>query len=741
MNKQLFLLLSVLLTYQLTAAQHIISFPTAKFQTGDNPEWKNPEFNDEDWKEIRTNIEYESQGFPDYNGYSWYRIRFYLPSKLLESSYWKEKVLFYMSKIDDVDETYLNGHLIGKTGTMPYDAEGYETAYNVLRYYTLPVDHPAILWDAENVLAVKVYDGASGGGIYDDTPAVRVVDLIDQLTIKASSEQTPKGNQCVVRLQNNADEEQKGKLKIQLIDLETNKPISTSEKSIRVKSEYELTQPIPHPKSKQRTKIQISYLDEHTGKIKEQSLSLPYILTPPPALEPRINGAKVFGIRPGSPFLFKMAVSGEKPIQYEVKNLPQGLYVDAKTGIITGVLNEKGVYKMTFVATNSKGKSEREFTVKVGETIALTPPMGWNSWNCWGGSVTDAKVRSSAQALIDKGLIDYGWTYINVDDYWEADSRNNDGVLEGNANFPDMKGLGDWLHSKGLKYGIYSSPGKTTCGGNLASYKYEAIDAKTYTEWGVDYLKYDWCGYGSEVFEPENDKSLYAYMKPYFTMQKQLEAQNRDIIYSLCQYGMADVWQWGRAVGGHCWRTTGDIIDTRQSLRTIGFELQDGLYSYAGPGYWNDPDMLIVGKVGWGENLHPTRLTPDEQYTHISLWCLLAAPLLIGCDISQMDDFTLSLLTNSEVLEVNQDVLGKQGRKIKEDEAIQIWAKELEDGSHAIGFFNLGEEDTIYSIDFNDLGFNNIKEVRDLWRQKNLSTNTNLQTKIPTHGVFFCKIQ
>lgn len=738
MKKHLFLLLFVFLTCQWIGAQYLISLPSAKFQTGDNPEWKNPDFNDDHWKVIRTNMDYESQGFPDYDGFSWYRIRFYLPSELLKTSYWKENLLFELAKIDDNDETFLNGQLIGKSGSMPYEPDGYVTAFNMYRKYIVPVNHPALRWDAENVLALRVYDGAGAGGFYEDTPSLHVIDLIDQLTIESTIEQNAKGKQCVIRLKNATKENQKGRLRMQLIDLDAEKAITTIDKNVQVKSTSEFTLPIPLIKNSQRIQIYISYCDDYSGKTQEQSLYLPYILTPPPAPEPKINGAKIFGIRPNSPFLFKIPVSGEKPIRYAVKNLPKGLTVDEKTGIITGVLSEKGVYKMTFVATNNKGKAEREFTVKVGETIALTPPMGWNSWNCWGGSVSDAKVRSSAQALIDKGLIDYGWTYINVDDFWEADERTPEGVLDGNAKFPDMKGLGDWLHSQGLKYGIYSSPGTTTCGGNLSSYQYEAIDAKTYAEWGVDYLKYDWCSYSS-VFDAEKDRSTYAYMKPYLTMQKELEAQNRDIIYSLCQYGMAEVWQWGRAVGAQCWRTTGDIVDTWSSLFSIGFIQQDGLYPYAGPGYWNDPDMLIVGKVGWGEHLHPTRLTPDEQYTHISLWCLLASPLLIGCDISQMDDFTLNLLSNSEVLDVNQDILGKQAKKMKENGDIQIWMRELEEG-HAIGFFNLGENDATYTIDFKELNLKNIKGIRDLWRQQNLDINSVLKVKIPRHGVFLCKV-
>jgi hypothetical protein len=393
---------------------------------------------------------------------------------------------------------------------------------------------------------------------------------------------------------------------------------------------------------------------------------------------------------------------------------------------------------MTFVAGNSKGKAEREFTVKVGNLLALTPPMGWNSWNCWGCSVTADKVRNSAQALIDKGLINYGWTYINIDDCWQADKRNANGYLDANGRFPDLKALGDWLHGKGLKYGIYTSPGPKTCAGYEGSYTFEEKDAQRYAEWGFDYLKHDWCAYGS-VFAKEGDKTRAAFIKPYKTMEKHLLAQKRDIVYSLCQYGMDNVWEWGATVSGNCWRTTGDIVDTWQSMRSIGFS-QAPLYPYAGPGRWNDPDMLIVGMVGWGENLHPTRLTPDEQYTHISLWALLAAPLLIGCDISQMDEFTLNLLTNSEVLDVNQDSLGKQAQVTYTDGDIQVWVKDLEDGSKAAGFFNLGETDaTAYTVDFAKAGIPEVKEIRDLWRQKNIPVTDNPKIFIPSHGVIFWK--
>src|SRR5437868_29023 len=217
---------------------------------------------------------------------------------------------------------------------------------------------------------------------------------------------------------------------------------------------------------------------------------------------------------------------------------------------------------------------------------------------------------------------------MNIDDGWEADARNANGEIVANKKFPAMKKTGDWLHSNGLKFGIYSSPGPKTCGGYLGSYGHERQDANTYASWGIDYLKYDWCSYGD--IHDKKDSSVESFKKPYEVMSNALRQQNRDIVYSLCQYGMMKVWQWGGAVNGNSWRTTDDITDTWQSMSNIGFE-QNMIAGYSTPGRWNDPDMMVVGQLGWGDQLHPTRLTPDEQYTHVSLWCLLSAPLLIGC--------------------------------------------------------------------------------------------------------------
>lgn len=275
-----------------------------------------------------------------------------------------------------------------------------------------------------------------------------------------------------------------------------------------------------------------------------------------------------------------------------------------------------------------------------------------------------------------------------------------------------MKALSDYVHMKGLKLGIYSSPGPQTCAGYAGSYGFELQDARQYADWGIDYLKYDWCSYDGIA----KDRSLRELKKPYEVMRSALNSVNRDILYSLCQYGMGNVWEWGEQVGGNCWRTTGDIVDTWESMSTIGFG-QVGHESYAGPGHWNDPDMLVVGWVGWGPRLHPTRLTPQEQVTHITLWSLLASPLLIGCDMTRLDEFTSSLLTNDEILDVHQDPLGRQARRVAVSGTCEIWARPLEGGSIAVGLFNRGSKGNRCTVRWSDLGISGKRTVRDLWRQ------------------------
>ena len=472
------------------------------------------------------------------------------------------------------------------------------------------------------------------------------------------------------------------------------------------------------------------------------------ILTPAASPKPRINGAEIFGVRPGSPFLFTIAATGDRPMTFAAAGLPEGLQLDPQTGRITGAVAKAGEYSVTLRAKNSLGQAKRKFKIVVGDTIALTPVMGWNSWNCFASAVSEDKVKAAADAMVTSGLINHGWAYINVDDYWQNHRDSEDPTLHGafrdadgnvvpNARFPDMKGMADYIHNLGLKAGLYSSPGPWTCGGCTGSWQDEQKDARQYANWGFDFLKYDLCSYHDVV--PACETSLDAAQHPYRVMGDYLKQQPRDIVFSLCQYGEFDVWTWGGSVNGNSWRTTGDINDSWGSLSGIGFS-QDKAAPHARPGNWNDPDMLIVGKVGWG-HLHPTRLTPNEQYLHISLWCLLSAPLLIGCDMTQLDPFTLNLLENDEVIAIDQDPLGKEAMTVAKNGDARVYAKDLADGSKAVGLFNLGETETQVTVKWSDLGIEGKKHVRDLWRQKDLGKFKDFYSAtVPRHGVVLIRV-
>jgi alpha-galactosidase len=471
------------------------------------------------------------------------------------------------------------------------------------------------------------------------------------------------------------------------------------------------------------------------------------VLTPAAGPEPEIHGAKVYGCRPGHPFLYTIAATGDRPMKFSAKGLPDGLELDADTGIITGAVAKRGEYEVTLQADNAAGAAERKFKIICGDQIALTPPMGWNSWNCFASSVTEDKIKAAADAMVSSGLINHGWSYINIDDFWQVHRDSKDPTLQGpqrtadgrilsNPRFPDMKGLAEFIHAKGLKAGLYSSPGPWTCGGCVGSWQHENEDAKQYGDWSFDYLKYDWCSYGDVV----KGQGVAYLQKPYQVMRAALDQVPRDIVFSFCQYGMGDVWKWGAETGGNSWRTTGDISDSWASMSRIGFG-QNGHEKYAGPGHWNDPDMLVLGNVGWGANLHPTHLTPNEQYTHISLWCLLSAPLLIGCDMTQMNAFTLSLLSNDEVLAVDQDSLGRQAARVAQSDSFEVWARDLDDGSKAVGLFNRGEDDARVKANWSDLGIAGKQMVRDLWRQKDIGQfEASFEASVPRHGVVLIKI-
>jgi alpha-galactosidase len=483
------------------------------------------------------------------------------------------------------------------------------------------------------------------------------------------------------------------------------------------------------------------------------------ILTPPAPASPRITGPNIFGVRPGSPFLYTIPATGDRPMKFSVEGLPSGLSVDAASGRITGSLKAKGMSTVVLSAKNALGTDKKSFRIVVGDHISLTPAMGWNSWNCWATAVNQEKVIRSAKAMVSSGLINHGWSYINIDDTWQGMRTGKNHALQANEKFPDMKGLTDEIHQMGLKAGIYSTPWiaaySTFPGGSsdqpdgawtqalasqkeyrLGKYFFCKADAGQWAAWGFDYLKYDW----KPVSVPEVKQ-----------MSKALRKSGRDIIFSLSNaspFKHADAWeQWAES-----WRTTGDIWDRwgtpgkvwQHGVSEIAFS-QDRWAPHSGPGHWNDPDMLVVGYVGWSEALHPTPLTPDEQYSHISMWCLLSAPLLIGCDLERLDAFTLNLLSNDEVLALDQDALGNQATRVGTLGPVDIYMKGLEDGSKAMGFFNRDSSEQQINFDkLRDLDFNGAQHVRDLWRQKDLpdlnDVTNKLSMTIPPHGVQLYKL-
>jgi hypothetical protein len=751
----LFFLSALLLTGLLQAKEPVVKIKKEwKFKEGDNPEYAKQNFDDSKWETLEVCKTWESQGREQLNGFAWYRIKVVIPSSLKNDSKLKDSIVIYLGKIDDYDESFLNDGLIGVNGrpvvknTFPDSGFIKERPipWNRERFYKLAANDPRIKWDKENTLAIRVFDQGGDGGMFYGEPFIKTPNIKDYFVIDNFSGRFFYGKDSAsktVRLINLSSRYLiEGKFTIKAKDRIKDKIIFS--KSYNVKLKPAEIKEYPYVISFKEQQCGVDYKFEFSENQGSAACSdiLPYILTPPAQNEPRINGAKVYGQRPGKPFLYTIAASGARPMTFDAEGLPKGLTIDKSTGIISGKVDDKGEYTVILSAFNQYGKAKSRVKFSIGGKIALTPPMGWNSWNAWGLAVDQEKVIASAKVFKEKGLMNHGWTYINIDDGWEIEGsqpgpkRDAEGNILCNSKFPDMKALGDSIHALGLKFGIYSSPGPLTCGGYTASYLHEINDAKSYAAWGIDYLKYDWCSYDKIA----TDHSLPELKKPYYIMNDALKSAGRDIVYSLCQYGMGSVWEWGDSVGGQLWRTTGDIVDTWESMSKIGFG-QDKNAPYAKPGNWNDPDMLVVGWVGWGPSLRPTALTPDEQYTHISLWCLLSAPLLIGCDLTRLDDFTLNLLTNDEALALDQDPLGKQAVQKISKKNIRVWVKELEDGNTAVGIFNLGPKREKFSLSFSEIGVRPEAAIRDLWRQKDLGMfNGKFETAVEGHGVRLLKI-
>lgn len=492
------------------------------------------------------------------------------------------------------------------------------------------------------------------------------------------------------------------------------------------------------------------------------------ILTPKPKPEPKINGPDVYGGRPDKPFIYRIPTTGKRPMEFAAYGLPASLELDNEKGIISGrTPAEKGDYEITFEATNSEGRSSKKWTLIIGDSLALTPMMGWNHWYTHYHLVTDKKIRAATDAMVNSGMADVGYHYIGVDDCWMRITKENAAVSmdpnrkagcynlntdtkvgpvrdqEGRFlsayDFPDMKELADYIHSYGLKAGIYTSPGEVTCQKFEASYGHEFVDAETFAQWGYDFLKYDLCSY-RQIWEVMKGDKQQNRSFPFRLMGGLLEKQDRDIVYNICEYGYR-VWEWGRPAGGNCWRVGEDLghTVTEGGIYDIAKKTIE-LREYNGPGGWNDPDYLILGR--W---VHPATkdaplkqvgLTPDEQYSYFSLWCMMACPLFFSGDMAALDDFTYNILCNPEMIAVNQDRLGRCADPVRMEESEWVLKKVLADNSVVVGFFNISAKgNREIKTTWKELEINGSKKARDLWRQKDIGEwNSEMTVSVGPRG-------
>lgn len=444
-----------------------------------------------------------------------------------------------------------------------------------------------------------------------------------------------------------------------------------------------------------------------------------------------LGGPRRIGLRRGRSFVHRIGVPDVERVGLHVAGLPSGLRFDATSTSITGRTDARGEHRVAITGGRDEGSWAETIDLVVGDEICLTPPLGWNSWNVFGPTICEADVRRAAIFLLESGLADLGWTYVNIDDGWQGD-RDRRGRLHPNEKFGDLAVLAADLHAAGLKIGIYSSPGATTCAGFRGSLDHEIEDASTFADWGIDYLKYDWCSAGSHT----GDLSIDELAAPFARMRSALDRVDRDIVYHICDYGWGEVWTWARdRVGANAWRTTGDIEDTWESVDRIGFG-QSGLESFAGPGGWNDPDMLVLGRVGgaWSKPVRGTNLTQDEQRTHVGLWVLLSAPLLLGCDLTALDPGEAALIANPEVLAVHQDPLGFQAHRVRVDGSVETWRKDLADGSIAVGAFNRSDAPIVAGLAWSEIGLGAPAVVRDLWTRRDLDAPIGWQAVLPPHA-------
>ena len=497
------------------------------------------------------------------------------------------------------------------------------------------------------------------------------------------------------------------------------------------------------------------------------------ILTPIPAATPRINGPVVYGARPGKQFVFRIPTQGERPLHFVVKGLPAGLELDAAEGILTGVTPAApGDYPMTVTATNRHGETSRPFKLVVGDQLALTPPTGWNSWGGQMINVSDAVMRKAADLFVERGLADVGFQYLGIDDCWMRVTqemyehrrptvvqkhasydyratgtigpiRDEYGNILPNGKFPDMKAMTDYIHGKGLKVGIYSSPGVKTCQDMAGSYGHEGADADQYAKWGFDLLKYDLCSGGVYLKRLKSRVPGFQSKDLWVPMALHLRSQDRDMLFNLCQYGMDAPWSWAPQLGIQSWRTGGDLNHNvgeyfEQALR-VATQLRD----YNKPGQWNDPDFMYIHRIHdvmrMGEPSEEIKLDTNQRYQYVTLWAIICAPFFFSCDIENIDDFTVRLLGNADVMNLNQDALGHTAEVVRNDDRKEtVMLKKLADGSNALAVFNRdGKNEATLNVKWADLGGGGgEQEVFDVWRQKSLGVRKGgLAVQLSPNGV------
>ncbi|MBD3588517.1 putative Ig domain-containing protein [Bacteroides sp. GM023] len=457
--------------------------------------------------------------------------------------------------------------------------------------------------------------------------------------------------------------------------------------------------------------------------------------------KPVINAPQITGNYPSTPFIFYIPTSGQRPMEWSVDKLPKGLKLNPETGIISGTIASKGDYTVTLKAKNALGTCEQKMIIRIGDELLLTPPMGWNSWNTFGRHLTEELVLQTADAMIANGMRDLGYSFINIDDFWQLPERGSDGHLQiDKTKFPrGIKYVADYLHERGFKLGIYSDAADKTCGGVCGSYGYEEVDAKDFASWGVDLLKYDYCNAPAGRVEA---------MNRYAKMGKALRATDRSIVFSICEWGQREPWKWAKEVGGHLWRVSGDIGDVwnREANQMGGLrgilnilEINAPLNEYAGPAGWNDPDMLVVGIGGKSMSIgsESEGCTQEQYKSHFGLWCMMASPLLCGNDVRNMNDSTLQILLDKDLIAINQDMLGKQAERSIRADYYDVWVKPLADGRKAVACFNRTNSPQVVELNTQTVEDLSLNQVYSLDTRTTVDTTKGIIVKLAPYQ---CKI-